>query len=181
MNVKRIYNSAKLVSYAVSKRLQGYHLLRNPKGSSPLQLSMIKHEKEVNLYGDIVDNYRRLSKDFKNSNPIKKERLKCLRYSQKEQFDTFKSYQIEEIRTVYKGTNPEAVNIFNKRKLVELNKLLDLQDDLFESMLNSYYKNSTFSRFNRHVNRFGGKVSNLDNRPANPNFFKVLISNLKNN
>ena len=37
----------KLAAYAMGKRLQGYHLLRNPKTSSPLELTMLRTENKA--------------------------------------------------------------------------------------------------------------------------------------
>ena len=57
----------KAASYAIGKRLQGYHLLQNPSGTPQTEINMIKE----NFYGttaqwDDVFHITRLKKNFSN-------------------------------------------------------------------------------------------------------------------
>ncbi len=86
----------KLATYAIGKRLQGYHLLRNPKTSYPLELTMIRRtNKNVNYNGDIVTWYDRVSQDFSNdAKPVKETLITKYFYSDSSEskVEPFKEY-----------------------------------------------------------------------------------------
>ena len=60
MDVKKI----QVCAYAIGKRIQGYHLLKNPKGTSPYQVNMIKSWEGISYELDTFSIYDRVSKDF---------------------------------------------------------------------------------------------------------------------
>ena len=58
----------KLAAYAMGKRLQGYHLLRNPKTSSPLELTMLRTEKAYTLMAILLLGTIESLRDFEKKN-----------------------------------------------------------------------------------------------------------------
>ena len=164
----------KLAAYAIGKRLQGYQLLRNPKTSSPLELTMIRRTfKDVQLNGDIFTWHDRVSRDFgKKTKPVKETFITKYYYSdsQESKLKPFKHY----------------INLNNgtvKSKGIEL-EYKDRNKDL---SLEEYFKvsdkayNSYYSPLGSGMERFMVKalsIFNVDNKPIRPNFFKVLFNNL---
>jgi len=53
-----------IAKYALKKRIEGYKLLKNPKGTPKTQVSMIKTDRSFNEYNDYVELTTRIRKDF---------------------------------------------------------------------------------------------------------------------
>ena len=53
-----------LITYASLKHLQGYKILKNPNGTNPYELNMIKYRHELTADCDEVFLYRRIHKTF---------------------------------------------------------------------------------------------------------------------
>ena len=71
-----IIKTAKMVAYTVKKHKQGYELLKNPKGTSPYEVNMIR--KNINIAVDYFDEsttYERLKIDFSSNTPKKNKRV----------------------------------------------------------------------------------------------------------
>lgn len=89
--------SVRVCAYSVLKRLQGYHLLQNPKGSSPYVVNMIKNSEKIAYNLDRFSSYTRISKDFMTGHTTKKY-LSINRYM----FWTDKGKEIKKERFGYK-------------------------------------------------------------------------------
>ena len=194
------FPKVRAVSYAISKRLQGYHLLQNPKGTPQTEVNMVKE----NFYGttscwDDIFHITRLKKTFSkdgnhtekrflmsthymdvNSMKMTKPRKKDINYSVKKDGDY----------TVFKEREDLAWEAEEKRKVP---KLSYKRSDLFKH--DSEYDKMCMTK--RHAQWDRGyykthypvltKILSLgmhkrmaypsDNRP---NFFKVLYQNLTN-
>ncbi len=161
----------KLAAYAMGKKLQGYHLLRNPKTSSPLELTMLRTEKSVHTNGDIVTWHDRISRDFeKKTKPVKETLITKHYYS-----DSSES-KIEPFRHYINSTKGIV-----KSKGVELeykNRNKDLPWDEYYKVSKKAH-DSYYSPFGTGIERFLARMLyNVDDKPIRPNFFKVLFSNL---
>ena len=167
MQVQKI----KLAAYAIGKRLQGYHLLKNPKTSSPLELTMLRTERHVNYNGDIVTWHDRVSRDFgKNAKSVKETLITKHYYSDSSESkaEPFKHY-------------------INLPKGIVKSKGVELEYNCRDKDLpwEEYYKvsqkahESYYSPFGTGIERFLARMMyNVDVKPIRPNFFKVLFSNL---
>ena len=77
MDIKKV----QVAAFAVKNRLLGYHLLKNPKGSSPYQVKMIKTWSGITYDLDRFDHYHTKSRDFsKPDEKTAKETLLVSRY-----------------------------------------------------------------------------------------------------
>ena len=65
----------KIISYTISKRLQGYHLLKNSKEAPSSYVRMIKHFNYISNKLNQVDYYERITKDFSFKEPVTEEYL----------------------------------------------------------------------------------------------------------
>ena len=61
----------KFYTYAITKRLQGYHLLKNPKGTSAYEVNMIKNSENIGYNLDRFSSYTRISKNFTTGQTVK--------------------------------------------------------------------------------------------------------------
>ncbi len=161
----------KLATYAIGKRLQGYHLLKNPKSSSPLKLTMIRPEKQVHYNGDVVSWFDRVQADFGKKTKNVEEILITKHYysnSPESRIEPFKHYN-------------NLTNGVIKSKGVELGYSARDQD----LAIDEYFKvsekahDSYYSRFGSGFERFlASMIYTVDDKPIRPNFFKVLFRNL---
>ncbi len=157
----------KLATFAIGKRLQGFHLLKNPKTASPLELTMLKSERLVHLNGDIVTWHERISKDFEKNTRLIKETLITKNYysnSAESKKEPFKRY-----------VNLTNCVLKSKGALRYSGKDLpwDMYQKVCEKAYESYYRSGIESSL---MSWFCA-----DDKPIRPNFFKVLLSNLSAN
>lgn len=102
MDLKRV----QVCTYSVLKRLQGYHLLKNPKGSSPYVVNMIKNTELISYDLDRFSSYTRISKDFSTGHTTRKY-LSVNRYM----FWTGKKKEIKKERFNYKIENGKLLSV----------------------------------------------------------------------
>ena len=77
MDIKKI----QVVSFAIRNKMLGYQLLKNPKGSSPYQIKMIKTRNLISPELDRYDQYFTKSRDFsKPKSKTEKQTLLVERY-----------------------------------------------------------------------------------------------------
>ena len=190
----------KAASYAIGKRLQGYHLLKNPSGTSQTEVNMIKE----NFYGttaqwDDVFHITRLKKNFSSDGSHTEKRflmsthymdIDTMQMTKPRKKDIYYSVKKDKDYTVVKDREDLPWEAEEKRKVPKLS-----------------YKRKTFLGYNseydkmcatkRHAQWDRGyykthyplltKIITLgmykrmsyptENRP---NFFKVLYQNLTN-
>ena len=61
--------------YAIEKRLQGYHLLKNPKGTPQTEVNMIKEWYGVTEHWDDMFHIKRIKKTFSEEGNYKERRF----------------------------------------------------------------------------------------------------------
>lgn len=140
-------------TYAISKRLKGYHLLKNPSGTNPLEVSMIKTSKEVNKIGDVVNIYSRTKKTFG-------------------QGDTREAYRSLIVERHYDAKNHRYMD--EKSRGFEFN--IPYQQALYEKMNTNAVTNRPKLRKSEYVEL----VCRHSVEPDKQNFFSVLFQNLNN-
>ena len=150
----------KAASYAIAKRLQGYHLLKNPKGIPQTEVNMIKtlHDgiNKAGLRTTIISRIIRTSDDLGNTN-IETRSLHSHR--------------------IYNFEN----NKFGKA----VNQELFIFNDSFKTYKQNIYSFYELSKLKEHsMQEMGGlqkqmREFNKKIKIKRPNFFKVLYQNLK--
>lgn len=90
------------------KRLEGYQLLKNPKGVSPYQVNMIKNTEMINFSLDRFSTYERISKDFTSgqTKTIRKH-LSVKRFM----FWTEKNKEVKKARFSYKTETGKPISV----------------------------------------------------------------------
>lgn len=76
----------------MAERCQGYHLLKNPKNTSPLSLTMLKSETNVLPEVGILDYYNRITKDFSKSGKAMEEIVYSYKYYPQKEGDKFQKH-----------------------------------------------------------------------------------------
>lgn len=183
--------------YAMGKRLQGYHLLRNPKGASPTEVNMIKEWYGVTEHWDDMFHQTRIKKTFSANGNHKEKRFlmsthymdtKNMRMTQPRKKDIYCS--INKDGYFVCSEREDMKGLADKRKKVKLsyerNSFFeeDSEYDIAcktkrEAQINrGYYKNG-YSLFTKIFSL--GMHKNMCYPEENrPNFFKVLYQNLTN-
>ncbi len=147
--------------YAIGKRLQGYHLLKNPIGTPTTEVNMFKES--LNGYGGNGERFHTLDKitrfiDKDNKVSKIKKYLSTTRIFDKDTKKISKDKNITYIRTQADKVVLEERIAFDEDKLASL-PCIDLNDS---AILNTIIINEKSNRLKR------------------PNFFQVLWHNLNN-
>ena len=189
MDVKKI----QVCAYAIGKRIQGYHLLKNPKGTSPYQVNMIKSWEGISYELDTFSIYDRVSKDFSAD---KSKTIKQHLHSEKNMFWNKDGKEIKKSR-LYSKSETDKPFVFKKleipyeelenRDLSYINKerFRGYRDDVDFSMSHLGYcnlqrvPNYTSIREEEISNFFNKQHKKADSRKTT-SFWSVLIKNLTN-
>ena len=185
--------------YAMRKRMQGYHLLKNPKGTSQTEVNMIKEWYGISEHWDDIFHITRIKKTFSdegnhkekrflmsthymdtNSMFLTKPRKKDMNYSVKKDSE----YQI------FKEREDIPFEKAEKRKIPKLSferTAFGIHDSEYDMMCKikrdaemsrGYYKKG-YSLFSKIVS-LGMHKRMIYPQEKRPNFFKVLYHNLSN-
>lgn len=179
-------------SYAIGKRLQGYHLLENPKGVSQTEVNMIKDKYHWTSYGDDFFETMRIKKIFsKDGNHTVKKLLMSTHYMDTNTMQMTKPrkkdiayIEAHDADIWSDGAIIAEKNNFNKklakRNEVPENKYDKMVKEKMEAQLGRRYYKTHTPRWHRILAL--GLYDKLGGRPAEkrPNFFKVLYKNLTN-
>lgn len=189
----------KAVSYAIGKRLQGYHLLQNPKGAPQTEVNMMKNSYAVSFLWDDMFETTRIKKTFTDSGSTKQKKYMYSTHY----FDVNKSQMTKPRKKdiLYLVENDGKHTNTKKRTDIPwetVDKRKELKLSFKKSYFLSYdseYDKMCYSKMSAERNRgyykqeysTGQKIYALgfhkkmfypkDNRP---NFFKVLYKNLTN-
>ena len=180
------------VAYTLGKRVQGYTLLKNPKGSNPNDVSMIKTSFGTHFkYLDDIFVYKKLQRQKVNDSYAETERtLVSTHY-----MDT-KTKKITNKKSLlyaeYNNKNDQLINSADRFDLseAELKKRQKPQwnNDIQEIEYSQQrYRDEYYKAFYQppvsvleNILCFGQyKLFRRDSRPVAPGFIKTLITNLK--
>ena len=182
------------VAYVIRKRLQGYKLLKNPKGSDINEINMIKTSFGLQpRYYDDVFLYHKIQRKIVNGKPQLIEKQLIAQY-----FMNPKTKQVTNKKAVFysKQQNGQYVLSLEKQELStkeQSQRLAKSSKDIFNGNIEEemQYSKQRFTK-ERKQHFYQPKISVLekiitlgtakylrsDNRPYAPGFFKTLISNL---
>ena len=150
----------KAVSYAIGKRLQGYHLLQNPSGTPQTEVNMIKtlHDgiNKAGLRTTIISRIIRTSDDLGNTN-VEKRNLHLYRI-----------YNFENNK-FGKAVNKELFIFNDSLKTYEKNKY-----SFYELSKLKEHSIQEMGEAQKQMKEFNEKIES-----KRPNFFKVLYQNLR--
>ena len=190
----------KAASYAIGKRLQGYHLLQNPSGTSQTEVNMIKE----NFYGttsqwDDVFHITRLKKNFSSDGSHTEKRfLMSTHYMDVDTMQMTKPRKKDIGYSVYKDGENVIVKSREDIKLedAEIRKVPKLsyeRSGLFahDSEYDKICESKRHAQFDRgyykthyplltKIISLGMHKKMLYPTENRPNFFKVLYQNLTN-
>ena len=131
-------------TYATIKRLQGYQLLKNPKGSSPYQVNMIKCRRGLTPELDEVFFYSRINKTFEGLYPRSKNKKLVSTHI----FDAEKE-QISNKRNIiaygggilgyFRDKQSVSEKVLDSRMPLSLRKKVELQDKFDENNQKRHY------------------------------------------
>ena len=185
--------------YAIAKRIQGYHLLKNPKGTSPTEVNMIKED----WYGftrrwDDVFHITRIKKTFsKDGNHEEKRFLFSTHYMDVDNLEMTKPrkknicYSInadDKYSVSFREDIPfidilkQKIPILSKKRsgfLKEDSEYDTMYKTKCEAQLNRGYYKKGYSLFTKIVS-FGMYKKMCYPKELRPNFFKILYQNLTN-
>ena len=187
-------DNLKAVTFAIGKRLQGYRLLKNPKGTPAAQVNMIKGEHKLNKFFDDEFVYKRISKNFDNGNSKLIEKVMNVVHYMND--ITGKISDKKRIYYKVKGSNvadfkfkkredlkPAELKFRKPIKFPSRNPLVQLGDyDRFLFERRQANKDRNYYRTTDDVLTkicTAGILGDLS-KPKRPNFFKVLFNNLNN-
>ena len=185
--------------YAIGKRLQGYHLLKNPKGTSQTEVNMVKQWYGVSQHWDDMFHITRIKKTFSKDGNHKEKRflmsthyndVKNMKMTNPRKKDMEYSHQKDGIYLVFK----ERVDIppmeADGRKVPKLSYkrsgcfMHDSEYDVAcktkrEAELNRGYYKKGYSLYTKiaSLGMYKRMCYPEENRP---NFLKVLYQNLTN-
>ena len=188
--MKIFSDKVKATTFAIGKRLQGYHLLKNPKGVPATQVNMIKVTHSFSNYYDDIFNYQRISDTFING-------------KQKHEYKVLSSVHILDDETA-KMTNKRQMHYASETKkngfkYVERKDIpsseLKQRRDMFNKSKSLFGtdERAMFIAERKEANKARNYYRTMDdvltkiftfgyfgntNKPKRPNFFKVLLSNL---
>ncbi len=191
----------KAASYAIGKRLQGYHLLKNPSGTFQTEVNLIKE----NFYGttscwDDVFHITRLKKTFSTEGSNTEKRflmsthfmdVNTMQMTKPRKKDINYSIIKNGEYTVFIAREDLAWESAEKRKVPKLSykrKNLFEYDSEYDKMcmtkrqtqLNRGYYKTHYSLLTKIIS-FGMHKRMAYPTENRPNFFKVLYQNLTNN
>ena len=189
----------KAASYAISKRLQGYHLLKNLKGTPQTEVNMIKE----NFYGttsywDDVFHITRLKRNFAKGESYAEKRflmsthymdVDTMQMTKPRKKDIYYSVEKDGNYTVVKEREDVGLDNAENRKLPKLSyersRFLEY-DSEYDNMCRTkshaqwnrgYYK--THYPLIAKILSFGMYKQMIYPTENRPNFFKVLYQNLR--
>ena len=191
----------KAASYAISRRLQGYHLLQNPSGTPQIEVNMIKE----NFYGttpcwDDVFHISRLKKTFSKEGSHAEKRflmskhymdVNTMQMTKPRKKDIHYIVRKDGAYAVMKGREDLAWETIEKSKVPKLSNKRKRSfegDSEFKKMYatkkqaqrdRGYYKKH-YSLLTKILS-FGMYERIAHPTENRPNFFKVLYKNLTNN
>ena len=190
MDIKKI----KVATVAVIKRFQGYQLLKNPKGTSPYQLNMIKNFEGITSELDRFSHYDSVTIDY--SSEVAKYKEKHLRLS-RFMFWTKDKKEIKKSRIYYTTESGKVCKWVNKEiPIDEEEKILNSRDT---SYIKKRRRNGTRNQVDLSMAFLGfaraKRVSNYEsisetvqikffekqaeiNSKKNNSFWSILLSNL---
>lgn len=150
----------KAAGYAIGKRLQGYHLLKNPAGTHQTEVNMIKTTlDEINKSGVRITVTRRISRIADESGNINIEKRNII---------THRIYNFEN-KKFSKAKNTDLfIKNYNfskiwERNLYSLNQLGRLHEHSMQEI----------GKVQKQMQEFNEKI-----KSKRQNFFKVLYQNL---
>ena len=185
--------------YAMRKRLQGYHLLRNPKGTSPTEVNMIKEWYGVTERWDDMFHITRIKKTFSKEGNHKERRflmsthymdVKTMKMTNPRKKDMNYSFEKDGEYIVFKEREDISSGIADERDVPLLSYerssflMRDSEYDMAcktkidAKMGRGYYKKG-YSLFTKIVS-LGMYKKMCYPEEKRPNFFKVLYQNLTN-
>ena len=184
----------KTAAYAIRKRLQGYKLLKNPKGSDTNEINMIKTSFRLQpKYYDDVFLYHKIQRKIVNGKQQLTEKQLIVQY-----FMNPKTKKVTNQKAAFysKQQNNQYVLSLEKQELSpkeQSQRLPKNTKDIFNGNVEEEMQYSKQRFTKEHKKHFyQPKISVLekiitlgtakflrsDNRPYAPGFFKTLISNL---
>lgn len=181
--------------YAIKKHLHGYELLKNPKGTSPDEVNMIKTSYRITeLYCDDCYTYTRLQRKKVNGKVIEiKKHLDVTRFMDTEN----KSISAKKRSHYFVLTDGRYVTGSEKSALTELEQnsrqklnwknFEEYNDYIIKKFLNERVKSffqPTITLFDRILTfghpKFFRMLSGIPpEKPVKPSFIKILLANLK--
>ena len=184
--------------YAMGKRLQGYHLLKNPAGSSPTEVNMIKEWYGTTENWDDMFHITRIKKTFsKDGNRKEKRFLMSTHYMDVDTMQLTKprkkdmSYSLKRDGNYINFADRADINYeqADKRKVPKLSyerSIFEYDSEYdkmckakLEAKLNRGYYKKGYSLFSKIVS-LGMHKRMVYPQEKRPNFFKVLYHNLTN-
>ena len=182
----------KAASFAINKRLQGYHLLANPQDAPATQVNMIKVKHSINKFFDDKFIYERVSRTFENGNSSFVNKLMTATHymnditgkitNQKRIYYIVKGQKVADYQLKKReDLKPAELKFRHPVSFPSKNPLIQLGDyDRFMFERKQAEKDRNFYKttddYLTKIFSFGffGNI----NRPSRPNFFKVLFNNL---
>ena len=194
------FPKAKAAIYAIGKRLQGYHLLKNPKGIPQTEVNMIKE----NFHGttshwDDIFHTTRLKRNFAEGENYKEKRflmsthymdVYTMQMTKPRKKDLYYRVEKDGEHTIFKNREDLGFKKAEKRKVPKLSykrSCFLVDDSDYDKMCRTkrhaqwnrgYYK-THYSLFEKIV-ALGMHKRMLYPTESRPNFFKVLYQNLTN-
>lgn len=182
--VKKIATTA----YATIKRLQGYQLLRNPSGSNPYQVNMIKYKRKLTPELDEVFYYTRVNRTFEGWYPLAKNKYLTSTHifdTEKEQMTNKKNIFLHGtgILGLFRDKESVAESVLKKRKPLSLRKKNELSEKLNEKedKRHSFSIKSNWDIVNEFLSLEPSVVQDNNvsvSKPKSIGFFKILKYNL---
>jgi len=175
-------------TYATIKRLQGYQLLRNPRGSNPYNVNMIKYKRGITPDMDEVFFYDRIERTFDRSFLLSNNKhlisthifdSENLKMSNKKNIFVYGGG----IQGFIRNREDVAENVLRKRKRLSFKTRCEIADnlDLKEEKRNFFAFKSNWDFLDDFFTLGYTKQikERLDaNKPKRTSFFKTLKENL---
>ena len=185
--------------YAIGKRLQGYHLLRNPKGTPQTEVNMVKEWYGISEHWDDIFHITRIKKTFSSEGNHKEKRFLMSNHyidtdsmfmTKPRRKDMNYSIKKDNEYLVLKEREDIPFEKAEKRKVPKLSferTAFGIHDSEYDMMCKikrdaemsrGYYKKG-YSFFSKIVS-LGMHKRMIYPQENRPNFFKVLYHNLTN-
>ena len=184
-------------AYAIRKRLQGYRLLKNPKGTSPDEVNMIKHSFGI-IYKDSAEmySYSKIQRQKVDGKTVLNEKILYATY-----YINPKTKQRTNQKSVLYFANQNGLWTASGEKTIpqeeqrqrlaeikRVHKKIGYNDDRELAYEKERYEKERKNSFYQppvsllaNIMTFGlAKFLRADSRPYAPTFFKTLRANLKN-
>ena len=151
----------KAASYAIGKRLQGYHLLQNPSGTPQTEVNMVKtiHDR-INKAGLRITITDRITQTFDDLGNTTFEKRNVLAYRIYD-FNNKNFSKAENISVWIRNNKKSKVYERNNYTCSKLDNMLD-------------HSIETMNGIQKQIQEFNKKI-----KIKRPNFFKVLYQNLR--